>query len=437
MNISVLGLGYVGCVTAACLAQAGHQVSGVDLDVHKVGLINSGKSPIVEPGLDSLLKEVVSAGRLTASTQLHQLGDISVICVGTPSNGNGSLGLNQMERVLDWLARLLATHSDDHLFVIRSTVLPETTEKFIIPRIEKGSGKKCGVDFGVCMNPEFMRETTAIQDFHSPPITVVGYQHSRDLERFRAMVRPLGFDNDLEATDIRTAELIKYACNAFHASKICFANEIGKIGKSLSIDSYKVMEILCKDRKLNISSTYLKPGFAFGGSCLPKDLRALLHKSHQLDLSLPMLESLLQSNRLQMQSALDRIIAADKKRVGIVGLSFKEGTDDLRESPLIWLIESLLGKGFKVTVYDKEVSLSKLYGSNKDYIDQKIPHISQLLVPDLETLFKSSDFIVVAKGNSEASEAVESFADGKHVLDLVRLSSAPSKTTSTYEGIAW
>src|SRR5713101_6255244 len=396
MKVTVFGLGYVGSVTAACLANQGHDVTGVDVDPVKIDLINQSRSPIIEPGLEDLIKDTVNAGRLRAALESTVLGNICLVCVGTPSNENGSLNLEHVFRVVGHIGDLLRETDSYHVVNIRSTVLPGTVEQFIVPLLEKRSAKRAGPDFGVCMNPEFMRETSAVRDFYNPPFTIIGAADQRSADTVARLYTKL--QAPIEKTSIMVAEMIKYSCNAFHALKICFANEIGNLCKGFNIDSHTVMEIVCKDRKLNLSPYYLKPGFAFGGSCLPKDVRALQYRAKEMDVEMPVIQSILPSNRVQIEQAFDLVMETGRKKIGLLGFSFKAGTDDLRESPLVILAEALLGKGLQLRIFDKNVSLAKLVGANKEYIERQIPHLSSLLSDTIDDVINASEVIVV--GNS-------------------------------------
>ena len=435
VKVTVFGLGYVGSVTAACLAYHGHEVDGIDVDEMKVSMVNAGRSPIIEPYLDDLIERGVRVGKLRAKCNAKGLGDLVLVCVGTPSNDNGSLGLIQMFRAISNIAGLLKGSPRHVDVIVRSTVLPGTVEQIIIPMLEEKSGRSCGRDFGVCMNPEFMRETTAVQDFEDPPFTVIGAKDQRSADRVAELYSRL--NAPVERTSIREAEMIKYACNAFHAMKVCFANEIGNISKQLGVDSYSVMRILCRDDKLNLSPYYMNPGFAFGGSCLPKDLRAILHEAKKLDVETPVLSSLLESNRNQMEIALNMVRKSGKTRIGVLGLSFKGGTDDMRESPVVTLVESLIGKGYKVRIYDEEVSLAKIRGANRRYIEETIPHISSLMTGSIDDVILSSEVIVVSRKGRQFAEAIERQADDRLVVDLVRLWPDLSGIPAKYEGICW
>jgi GDP-mannose 6-dehydrogenase len=435
MKVTVFGMGYVGSVSAACFASQGHEVAGIDSDPEKVETINSGRSPIVEPGLDDLISQVIAKGRLHAATQAPTLGEISLVCVGTPSNENGSLDFRQVLRVCGDIGRLLRSLEHYHVVNVRSTVVPGTVESAIIPLLEEKSGKKAGRDFGVCMNPEFLRESTAIKDFFAPPFTIIGVLDEKSGEVVSSLYS--GVDAPLQIVSLRVAEMIKYACNSFHALKISFANEIGNLCKALDIDSWQVMDVFCKDNKLNLSSYYLKPGFAFGGSCLPKDLRAIVRLARDQDLEVPVLGAVLASNQMQIERAYNMIRRLGKNRIGVLGLSFKSGSDDLRESPTVALIERLIGKGYNVAIYDDDVTLSQVRGKNRQFIDRVLPHISSLLKPSLEEVMASSEVIAVCKKQEEFGTMLKQFNGNLPVIDLVRTLQKGSVKPMSYEGICW
>jgi GDP-mannose 6-dehydrogenase len=438
MRVSVFGLGYVGSVSAAALAADGHDVVGVDVNPTKVGSLNDGRSPIMEPGLDDLIRSGVEAGRLRATTDTNDavtVTDLSLLCVGTPSRRNGSLDLSYLERVCGQIGDALRSQPSYHVVVVRSTVLPGTTHHVVIPALERRSGKRFGEGFGVSVNPEFLREGTALADFRKPPLTLVGHNHAADATGTAALYRNV--DAPLVTTSIQVAEMMKYTSNTWHALKVCFANEVGNLCKRLGVDSHEVMNIFCQDEKLNLSSYYLKPGFAFGGSCLPKDVRALQYRAKEVDVQMPVVESILGSNRLQIEHAIDLVVQSGRKPVGLLGFSFKAGTDDLRESPIVILAEALLGKGYQLKIYDRNVSLARLVGTNKEYIEHQIPHLSSLLCDTVDQVLEASDVIVVGNASPEFSEAVMRCRPKQLVLDLVRLPIDRSKVRAQYEGICW
>jgi GDP-mannose 6-dehydrogenase len=438
MKVSVFGLGYVGSVSAASFAAEGHEVVGVDVHAGKVAAINEGRSPIVEPGLEGLLQDGVAAGRLRATTSTQEAvdgTDVSLICVGTPSRRNGSLDLTYLVRVCEQIGDALRDKAGYHVVVVRSTVLPGTTQREVIPALERQSGRTFGEGFGVAVNPEFLREGSALKDFRHPPLTLIGHNHAADAAPARALYEAI--DAPLDATSIQVAEMMKYTSNAWHAVKVVFANEIGNLCKRVGVDSHEVMDIFCQDDKLNLSSYYLKPGFAFGGSCLPKDVRALQYRAREVDLDLPLINSLLESNRLQVAHALERIVDSGRKRVGLLGFSFKAGTDDLRESPLVVLAEALLGKGYELRIYDRNVSLARLVGANKQYIEEQIPHLSRHLCSDIDEVVAGSDVIVIGNGAPEFAEAVTRSREDQLIIDLVRLPLDFSRVPAAYDGICW
>lgn len=439
MRVSVFGLGYVGCVSAAWFAADGHDVVGVDVNEGKVAAINDGRSPIVEPDLDETLAKAVTAGRLRATTDTAAAvadTEVSLLCVGTPSQRNGSLDLSYLQRVSEQIGSALKEKSAYHVVIVRSTVLPGTTHEVVIPALERTSGKEYGTGFGVSVNPEFLREGTALKDFRKPPLTLVGHNHAADATGTIALYRSI--DAPLISTSIRVAEMMKYTSNTWHALKVVFANEIGNVCKKLNVDSHEVMDIFCRDQKLNLSSYYLKPGFAFGGSCLPKDVRALQYRAKQMDVDLPLISQILPSNRQQIQIAIDQILETGKHRIGLLGFSFKAGTDDLRESPVVILAEALLGKGLSLKIYDKNVSVARLVGANKDYIEKQIPHLSSLLCDTIAEVIDGSELIVVGNQGPEFSDAVAACRRDQIVIDLVRLPhAATARTEADYRGICW
>jgi GDP-mannose 6-dehydrogenase len=439
MDISVFGLGYVGSVTAACLASHGHKVVGVDVNTDKVQAINSGQSPVVEPGLDHLIGNAVRVGNLSATRDAVAAvahGDISLICVGTPSNSTGSVSLEYVERVCAEIGCALAGMQIYKVVALRSTVLPGTLSNCLIPILTKESGKRVGVDFGAAVNPEFLREGSAIEDFVNPPFTLIGQVDKRAGDVLAALYAHIS--SPVFRTGPDAACMVKYASNAFHALKVTFANEIGQLCKQQGVDSTQVMEIFCQDTKLNISSRYLRPGFAFGGSCLPKDLRALLYLGRHGDLQLSVLESILPSNELQIQKAIDLILGDNPRRVGIMGLSFKPDTDDLRESPVVKLVETLSGKGLEVRIYDENVNLSRLVGGNKAYIERVLPHISALMCASMEQVVDNSDVIVVAHNSQDRrGRLIELLKPDQLLVDFVKVVSDGDSCPSAYEGICW
>jgi GDP-mannose 6-dehydrogenase len=437
VKISVFGLGYVGTVSAGCLAHDGHDVIGVDPVRAKVDLINAGQSPIIEAEIDEIIGEAVRSGKLRATADQDEAireTELSFVCVGTPSQVNGNLDLTYIRRVCELIGDSLKNKQTRHTVVIRSTILPGTMHDMVIPVLEEHSGKKAGVDFGVCNNPEFLREGTAVKDFSSPPKTVIGELESECGDLLAGVYARL--KAPLIRTDIRTAEMVKYVDNSWHALKIGFANEIGNLCKVLSIDAHEVMNIFCKDEKLNISSAYLQPGFAFGGSCLPKDLRALSHQAKIRDLQLPILTSILPSNELQIARGLRMIMDGGRMRVGILGFSFKAGTDDLRESPMIEIIERLIGKGYDLRIFDKNVNLARLVGANKDFILNRIPHISRLMVDGIDAVLEHAETVVIGNKDREFQSVPKRLREGQSLVDFVRIVDLRSGD-GKYNGICW
>lgn len=433
MNISIFGLGYVGAVATACLARSGHRVVGVDTDPAKVNLINSGRSPIIEPELEPMLAEGVKAGRIKATTD-HTAAlaetDLTMICVGTPSKPTGELDLTFVARVCESIGRALATKTGYHLVVVRSTMLPGSMRGTVIPALERGSGKVAGAGFGVAINPEFMRESSAVHDFYHPPKTVIGALTPKDSETVASLYA--GLPGAVIHTRVEVAEMVKYVDNVFHALKITFANEIGALCRPLHIDSREVMEIFCQDRKLNISPAYFKPGFAFGGSCLPKDLRALTRLAQMRDVAVPLLNAVAVSNEHHIQNAWRLIQEQGSKKIGVLGFAFKAGTDDLRESPVVSLVEMLLGKGYDLKLYDASVSLAKLIGANRRYLEQHIPHISGRMVNSIGELVEHAEVIILGNEHEEFFRILPQLRPEQIIVDLTT-HAKPVNTPARYE----
>jgi GDP-mannose 6-dehydrogenase len=437
LKISIFGLGYVGTVSAGCLAEAGHEVIGVDPVGTKVELINSGQTPIIEAEISEIIGRAKREGRLWATDDpgiAISETDLSFVCVGTPSLPNGNLDLRFIRRICEQIGEALKRKATRHTVVIRSTILPGTMRNIVIPILEEFSEKEAGRDFGVSNNPEFLREGTAVKDFRCPPKTVIGELDAASGDLLAGIYAEL--EAPLIRTDIETAEMIKYVDNCWHALKIGFANEIGNLCKSLGIDAHAVMDIFCQDRKLNISSAYLMPGFAFGGSCLPKDLRALSYKAKMEDLQLPIITSILHSNEIQVARGLQMIMDKGNRKVGVLGFSFKAGTDDLRESPVIEVIERLLGKGYDLRIYDRNVNLASLVGANRDYILNRIPHISKLMVPSADAVLEFAETIVVGNNDPEFKSLVGQVGEGQKVVDFVRIT-GKGVLNGKYDGICW
>ena len=438
LQVSVFGLGYVGCVSAACLANEGHSVVGVDVSASKVDMINSGKATIVEAGIGEMVAAMRESGRLSATTDptkaVHE-SDLSLLCVGTPSRPNGSLDLDYVERVCSEIGDALRTKRSGHTVVLRSTVLPGSTHSIAVPAVERAAGRKAGEDFWVAVNPEVLREGTSIEDFYNPPFTLIGADDPSAAAKIQELYA--GIPGSVHVVSTRVAEMVKYACNSFHGLKVGFANEIGNVCKALGVDSHEVMRLFCEDRKLNISPYYLRPGFAFGGSCLPKDLRAITYRAKQLDVPTPILSATLESNERQITRAFDMIMSTRKRSVGVLGLAFKAGTDDLRESPMVTLIERLIGKGLQVSIFDREVTQARLIGANREFIEREIPHIWSLMRPSIDDVIRESETIVIGNGSAEFRAAEAHMGNGRVIVDLVRAFGPRTSDGQTYEGICW
>jgi len=437
MRISVFGIGYVGAVTAACLCKDGHHVVAVDVNDVKVNEINDGLAPIAEPGLAPLIAEAVASGRLRATDRSEEAvhgTELSIICVGTPSRLNGSLDTRYVLKVAEEIGAALATKSERHHVVMRSTILPGTMVESIIPALERAAGGVAGRDFGVAYYPEFLRESTAIADYYDPGTIVLGKLDEETIVKLRAMVARIGVEPIV--VDMTTAEAVKYTNNAWHAHKVSFANEIGNVSKGTGIDGHEVMRILCSDKRLNISSAYMMPGFAFGGSCLPKDLRALRYKARTIDVATPVLDAAMAANEIQLDRAFRMIAATGARRLGLLGLSFKPNTDDLRESPLVELAERLLGKGYMLKIYDPNVSYGELTGANLQYVMSHLPHLSRLLVDSVDDMCHGAQAIIIGKKDAAAAGLVERLGGKTPIIDLVRVN-AVKRSDGSYDGICW
>lgn len=437
-SISILGLGYVGTISLGCLAVEGHHIVGVDIDTAKLDLIRKGVSPVIEEGAQELMAEAVGSGRVEVTSDVSyaiQKTDMSFVCVGTPASSNGSQDLTAIHRIVAEIGEALKQSTSYHVVIIRSTVPPGTVEGVVKTTIESHSGKKCGEGFGLCFQPEFLREGSSIKDYNNPPFTIVGGDSERSVNKVRDVFSHL--PGEFISTSVPAAEMLKYCCNVFHALKITFANEIGRISKALGVDPMEVMDLVCRDKHLNISPAYLKPGFAFGGSCLPKDLQGLLYLAKSRDVDLPMLAHVLPSNMVHIERAIDMVLSFGKRSVGLLGLSFKSGTDDLRDSPLVVLAERLIGKGMKLKIFDPEVNMARISGANRRYIDTAIPHISSLMVDRCEEAVTGSEVIIVGLADREIIDVLSSTSTASHiVVDLVG-AKCKERITGTYHGLCW
>lgn len=437
-KISIFGLGYVGAVSLACLARDGHEITGVDVDTSKLELLRAGQAPIVETGIQELMRAVVRGGAVNITSSVREAilaTDVSFVCVGTPAGTNGNQDLSAIRRIGEQIGAVLPEKNSRHLLVIRSTVKPGTVEEVLQPVIEASSGLKAGRDFSLCFQPEFLREGSSINDYDHPPLTVIGAQDEYAVEVLHSVFGHLPCE--FVQTSIRTAEMLKYACNAFHAVKVTFANEIGRISQATGVDPNEVMKLLCMDRQLNISSAYLRPGFAFGGSCLPKDLKALLYLAKNADVELPMLAHILPSNSAHIEHAVQRVLESGKRSVGMIGLSFKAGTDDLRESPLVITAERFIGKGLQLSIFDPSVQVARLIGSNRRFIEESIPHIASLMTDDLTALVRGADVLIVAMKTPEVLNALAlNTRQDQLLLDIAGLPD-PGGQHARYEGVCW
>lgn len=438
MKISIFGMGYVGAVSGACLARQGHQVVGVDTNPGKVGLINAGDSPIVEEGMAELMKDVVGSGAFRATTDAEEaiLGtELSFVSVGTPSEANGALSLRAVEAVSREIGEVLAKKNGRHDVVYRSTILPGTTEDLLIPTLCEASGRRIGPEMQVAFNPEFLREGSSIRDFLRPPFTILGTTDDDATANLDGIYT--GVDAEIIRCSIRIAESVKYLCNIYHGLKVCFANEVGSLLREVGVDSREAMEIFCKDEILNISKAYLRPGFSFGGSCLPKDTRAFLHLAKSHDVELPMLSNVLPSNQIHVDRAYKMVSRQGRRKVALLGLAFKGGTDDLRESPIVALAEKLIGKGYELKIHDTNVHTARLVGSNKEFIEREIPHIDGLLVSSAREALEGAELVVVANATDDDLEVLAESARDLPIVDLQGVERLRELAGSEYQGIAW
>jgi GDP-mannose 6-dehydrogenase len=437
-RISIFGLGYVGAVSLACLARDGHEMTGVDIDPAKLEMLRRGQAPIVETGIQELTRSVMRSGKVTVTDSVRDAiltTDVSFICVGTPARTNGSQNLDAITRIAEQIGAVLPEKTTHHVIVVRSTVKPGTVEGVIKPALEAASGRKAGSDFSLCFQPEFLREGTSIHDYDHPPLSVVGASDPQGVAVLRGLFGHLPCQ--FIETSIRTAEMLKYACNVFHAMKVTFANEMGRICQAASVDPHEVMQLLCMDRQLNISPAYLRPGFAFGGSCLPKDLKALVHLAKSADVEVPMLASIMSSNAAHIEHAIEQVLASGRRRVGMIGLSFKAGTDDLRESPLVIMAERFIGKGLQLSIYDPQVNVARLLGANRRFIEESIPHIASVMTGDIEQLVREADVLVVATRTPEVLAALQAHTRPEQLLLDVALLPDRDAQQARYRGVCW
>jgi GDP-mannose 6-dehydrogenase len=437
-RISIFGLGYVGAVSLACLARDGHEMVGVDIDASKLELLRGGQAPIVETGIQELTRAIMRDGKVQVTDSVRHAilsTDVSFVCVGTPASSNGNQDLTAIKRIAEQIGAVLPEKDSRHVIVIRSTVRPGTVEEVIQPVIEASSGLMAGRDFSLCFQPEFLREGTSIHDYDHPPLTLIGANDDHAVEVLRSIFGHLPCE--FVPTSVRTAEMLKYACNAFHALKVTFANEMGRISQAVGVDPHEVMKLLCMDRQLNISSAYLRPGFAFGGSCLPKDLKALLYLAKGADVELPMLAGILPSNAVHIEHAIERVLASGRRSVGMIGLSFKSGTDDLRESPLVIMAERFIGKGLQLCVYDPQVNVARLIGANRRFIEESIPHIASLMTDDLGALVRQAEVLVVSMKTPEVLQALAAHTRPEQLLLDIAVLPDRDATQAQYLGVCW